>query len=178
MALNSVDDQYVGCRGNMANLVETKYLKEEMSTFEVFWNRGKEKVKEAKDGLRINNLIAIHVYTDYGVYEDLENAVSNGKDKFKDKTFTWYSLHFLLTEAIQILRKAQNKCYDTYQGTDYTYVNAKDVLNKEVRFGSFASSSLDQKVTKFLGRNLVLRFTLAKVLILLHIPSFLVRKKC
>ncbi|ROL53030.1 hypothetical protein DPX16_7972 [Anabarilius grahami] len=30
MALNSVDDQYYGCREKMANLVKTKYLKKEI----------------------------------------------------------------------------------------------------------------------------------------------------
>ncbi|XP_016322182.1 erythroblast NAD(P)(+)--arginine ADP-ribosyltransferase-like [Sinocyclocheilus anshuiensis] len=149
MAPNSADDQYKGCRENMANLVETEYLNKEIAAFKTFWQRGADYVREPKDDLKKNNLIAIYVYTDYGVYDDLKYAVYNDKEKYKDKTFTWYSLHFLLTEAIQILKRLQNKCYDTYRGTKDTYIY--DDKDKEVRFGYFTSSSLDRSRTPFFG---------------------------
>ncbi|KAL0154216.1 hypothetical protein M9458_050470, partial [Cirrhinus mrigala] len=36
MALNSVDDQYEGCRENMINKVETDYLQDELNKLSVF----------------------------------------------------------------------------------------------------------------------------------------------
>lgn len=63
---------------------------------------------------------------------------------------TWtYSLQFLLTEAIQTLKKTQQECFFTYRGTKLKFND--NVLDKEIRFGSFASSSLDINVTKDFG---------------------------
>ncbi|XDV11962.1 hypothetical protein PO909_000739 [Leuciscus waleckii] len=47
-------------------------------------------------------------------------------------------------EAIQILKKTQTKCYNTYRGTKVEF--DKTVKGKEVRFGQFASSSLDRSI--------------------------------
>ncbi|XP_016116683.1 NAD(P)(+)--arginine ADP-ribosyltransferase 1-like, partial [Sinocyclocheilus grahami] len=154
MALNSVDDQYEGCREKMTHLVETEYLNKEISNLpdcKKTWQDGERYARTPEDNLTRNNLIAIYVYTnsDINVYRDFNNAVRNGKQKYDDKTFTWYSLQFLLTEAIQILNKTQKKCYSTYRGTNVTF--NKHVLNKEVRFGSFTSSSLDRTVAEGFG---------------------------
>uniref|UniRef100_A0A673NP83 NAD(P)(+)--arginine ADP-ribosyltransferase n=1 Tax=Sinocyclocheilus rhinocerous TaxID=307959 RepID=A0A673NP83_9TELE len=80
MAPNSVDDQYNGCREKMANLVETKYMKQEMSNSESkFANAWKLAEKKCKPG---NNLtkthsVAIYVYTSstFEIYKDFNNAV-------------------------------------------------------------------------------------------------------
>uniref|UniRef100_A0A8C1Z1A9 NAD(P)(+)--arginine ADP-ribosyltransferase n=1 Tax=Cyprinus carpio TaxID=7962 RepID=A0A8C1Z1A9_CYPCA len=154
MALNSVDDQYEGCRENITDLVETEYLKKEISNlpnFKKAWQDGERNARTAEDNLTRNHLIAIYVYTnsDINVYRDFNNAGRNGKQKYDDRTFTWYSLHFLLTEAMQILNKTQKKCFVTYRGTNVIF--NKYVLNTEVRFGSFTSSSLDRTVAEGFG---------------------------
>lgn len=148
MAVNSVDDQYVNCLKEMENLVETKYLKKEIFKNKVFkksWNEGKEKYLKPKDNLTINNLIAIYVYTGGSVYKQFNQDVRNGKTKFQTKKFAWYSLHFFLTQAIQTLKKP--KCTLTYRFTNYTF--DENVLKNEIRFGSFASSSLRRKANVF-----------------------------
>ncbi|KAK2916856.1 hypothetical protein Q8A67_001230 [Cirrhinus molitorella] len=50
MALDSVDDQYDGCRENMANRVETTFLKKELknSEFSHAWNAGADVTKYSK----------------------------------------------------------------------------------------------------------------------------------
>ncbi|CAM4334533.1 unnamed protein product [Leuciscus chuanchicus] len=51
MALNSVDDQYMGCRKNTTDLVKTKYLKEEInnsSEFRDTWHDGVDVIKYSK----------------------------------------------------------------------------------------------------------------------------------
>ncbi|XP_016389164.1 T-cell ecto-ADP-ribosyltransferase 1-like [Sinocyclocheilus rhinocerous] len=150
MATNSVDDQYEGCRENMANQVEKEYLIKERknSEFNLAWRKGETRFKKPEDKLTKNHLIAIYVYTDSQVFKDFNNDARSGKQNYKDKLYKWYSLHFLLTDAIQIL-KQQNKCIKTYRGTKVKF--NEDVKNHEVRFGSFASSSLNNERAKFFG---------------------------
>ncbi|XP_056306063.1 NAD(P)(+)--arginine ADP-ribosyltransferase 2 [Danio aesculapii] len=153
MASNSVDDQYKGCRDKMANLVKTEYLKKEMSNSEEFrtaWKKGEAFVKDQVDSLTRNNLIAIYVYSDAGIYRDFNSDTRCDKIKYKQRKYKWYSLHFLLTEAIQILKKTQKKCFSTFRGTNSEF--NKNGLNKKVRFGSFVSSSLDRKIASFFGK--------------------------
>ncbi|XP_050961669.1 ecto-ADP-ribosyltransferase 5-like isoform X1 [Labeo rohita] len=154
MAPNSVDDNYDSCTKEMANLVKTKYLEKEMSDLPEFkksWQEGEVNATAPEDNLTRNHSIAIYMYTNSGfnVYRDFNNAVRSDKDKYKNNTYEWYSLHFLLTEAIQILNKTQNKCFSTYRGTNLQF--NKDVLNTTVRFGQFASSSLNRTVTEVFG---------------------------
>ncbi|KAK7168289.1 hypothetical protein R3I94_002366 [Phoxinus phoxinus] len=152
MALDSVDDQYDGCRENMSNLV-TKYLEEEINNSTEFnntWHDGVKNAKSPHDHLEQIHSVAIYVYTNNNskVYRDFNNAVRSEKQKY-NTTFKWHSLHFLVTDAIQILKETQSNCYSTYRGTTSQF--DKNVLNTEVRFGSFTSSSLDRKVAKEFG---------------------------
>ncbi|KAA0706070.1 Ecto-ADP-ribosyltransferase 5 [Triplophysa tibetana] len=151
MAPDSVDDQYDGCSKSMARKVETQYLNKEISVnisgFGTAWKNGTKKTPVGKDNLAINHLIALDVYTGIHVYNAFNNAVRAGNKEYKNLTFGWYSLHFWLTEALQILKKTQKGCKKTYRGTNAEFNNS----NKEIRLGSFTSSSLDQNVTKGFG---------------------------
>ncbi|KAK7168287.1 hypothetical protein R3I94_002364 [Phoxinus phoxinus] len=154
MVLKSVDDQYDGCTGKMADLVNTTYLEKEKSASAEFnntWRDGEKNAKSPHDHLEQIHSVAIYVYTNNNsnVYRDFNNAVRSEKQEYKNTTFKWYSLHFLVTDAIQILKETQSNCYSTYRGTTSEF--DKDVLNKEVRFGSFTSSSLDRKVATDFG---------------------------
>ncbi|XP_017210151.4 ecto-ADP-ribosyltransferase 5 [Danio rerio] len=147
MALNSVDDQYKGCTEKMADLVKTKYLEKEMS----WLNIENYNYKTAEDNLTQNHSVAIYMYTnsDVKVHRKFNMDVLSGKEKYRTDAFSWHSLHFLLTEAIQILRKTQNGCFSTYRGTNLHF--DRKVLNKEVRFGFFASSTLDRNKAESFG---------------------------
>uniref|UniRef100_A0A672NJI9 NAD(P)(+)--arginine ADP-ribosyltransferase n=1 Tax=Sinocyclocheilus grahami TaxID=75366 RepID=A0A672NJI9_SINGR len=139
MTLNSVDDQYKGCTEKMADLVKTKYLEKEKSAsaeYNKTWQEGEQKAKKAEDNLQQNHSVAIHVYTnkDSKVYSNFTRATRTDKQKYKEGTFKWYSLHFLLTEAIQIQQHSV--------GPDPSI---------EVRLSSFSSSSLDRKVIQGFG---------------------------
>ncbi|XP_048017737.1 GPI-linked NAD(P)(+)--arginine ADP-ribosyltransferase 1-like isoform X2 [Megalobrama amblycephala] len=157
MALNSVDDQYRGCTKDMANLVKTKYLQKETSDseskFSIAWKDAvnKNKNKTPGDGLTMNHLNAIYAYTSsaFDLHTNFNNAVHEDKKQYKKKKYEWYSLHFLLTDAIQILKRTQNKCFLTFRGTNITF--KKNVQNKKVRFGRFTSSSLDRKEAEPFG---------------------------
>ncbi|XP_042609937.1 ecto-ADP-ribosyltransferase 5-like [Cyprinus carpio] len=152
MAEDSVDDQYDGCTEKMTQLVETKYLENEKSAspeFKSKWENGEENAMKPEDNLEKKHSVAIYVYTGKKIYRDFNEAVRSDKGKYKTMAFKWYSLHFLLTEAIQILKKTQPKCYSTYRGVNIML--NKDVLNKKVRLGSFTSSSHDRSVAQRFG---------------------------
>uniref|UniRef100_A0A672NK86 NAD(P)(+)--arginine ADP-ribosyltransferase n=1 Tax=Sinocyclocheilus grahami TaxID=75366 RepID=A0A672NK86_SINGR len=148
MTLNSVDDQYKGCTEKMADLVKTKYLEKEKSAsaeYNKTWQEGEQKAKKAEDNLQQNHSVAIHVYTnkDSKVYSNFTRATRTDKQKYKEGTFKWYSLHFLLTEAIQIVAVAK-----------YLFHLKRCNLilfSIEVRLSSFSSSSLDRKVIQGFG---------------------------
>ncbi|KAK9978442.1 hypothetical protein ABG768_020193 [Culter alburnus] len=146
MALNSVDDQYVGCRKNMKKLVETKLLKKELNNSNDFRNAWKISEKNVTrywnifSTLNKKHKIAIYMYTHptFQIYPKFNNDTRNGKQNYRDMTYKWYSLHFLLTDAIQILKKKQNRCFDTFRGTN---VKLNGYVSTGIRFGSFTSSS-------------------------------------
>ncbi|XDV52191.1 hypothetical protein PO909_020942 [Leuciscus waleckii] len=152
-ANNSVDDQYYGCRNNMAHLVETQYLKEELinsNDFRDAWRAGENVISKLNifSKLQRKPKIAIYVYTDDRVYSRFNSDTRNGKENFIGMTYKWYSLHFLLTEAIQILKTKQNRCFDTFRGTKADF-NGR--VFKDIRFGSFTSTSLNRAKAKHFG---------------------------
>uniref|UniRef100_A0A672NK57 NAD(P)(+)--arginine ADP-ribosyltransferase n=1 Tax=Sinocyclocheilus grahami TaxID=75366 RepID=A0A672NK57_SINGR len=153
MTLNSVDDQYKGCTEKMADLVKTKYLEKEKSAsaeYNKTWQEGEQKAKKAEDNLQQNHSVAIHVYTnkDSKVYSNFTRATRTDKQKYKEGTFKWYSLHFLLTEMWAGSGPKRSAVWDvTYHGTNLKC----DVQSIEVRLSSFSSSSLDRKVIQGFG---------------------------
>ncbi|XP_067243664.1 NAD(P)(+)--arginine ADP-ribosyltransferase 2-like [Chanodichthys erythropterus] len=153
MAPDSVDDRYYGCEKKMADLVDKKYLameKNNSPNFKAAWIVADKETSKLKffSKLSRQQKIAIKVCADDNVRSEFSRDTRNGKQSFKDNTYKWYSLHFLLTEAIQILKKKENKCFDTFRGTNdkFTYESG------EVGFGSFASTSLDRERAKRFGR--------------------------
>ncbi|XP_048012681.1 erythroblast NAD(P)(+)--arginine ADP-ribosyltransferase-like [Megalobrama amblycephala] len=155
MALNSVDDKYDGCTGDMTHLVETEYLKRELnnseSDFKKSWQDFDSKNNSTKPehNMTRNHSVAIYVYTDRKVYGVFSNDTRYGKQNYTNDTYKWYSLHFLLTKAIQILKETQDKCILTYRNTKVKF--NESVKNTTVRFGQFASSSYNPNKAKFFG---------------------------
>lgn len=161
MALDSVDDIYVGCKKSMACLVET-VLQVELNNspeFRTVWQDAQHNHEPPEDDLKEKHSVAIYVYTNsrYFLYQHFNNAVRSGKQQYKDKTYTWYSLQFLLTEAIQILKETQKGCKLTYRGTNIDF--NRNVLNHQVRFGSFTSSSLSSTVAEKFGNKSCFKIT-------------------
>ncbi|KAI7803918.1 putative ecto-ADP-ribosyltransferase 5-like [Triplophysa rosa] len=136
MAPNSVDDKYEGCRQDMLNHLETFKKKEISSNLNFAGTWEKYKDKTGNDQLTANHC-----------------STRTGKANYIDETYGWYSLHFLLTDAIQILNKkqkeAQTNCMTTYRGINVPF--SESALNHEVRFGQIASSSTDRAVAKIYG---------------------------
>ncbi|KAL9868246.1 erythroblast NAD(P)(+)--arginine ADP-ribosyltransferase-like [Geothlypis trichas] len=154
MAKNSFDDQYLKCRDKMTEklpeLKRSDFLKN--GTFEKIWKKATaecENKGSCSSTLTKDQAIAVMVYTMRDVYSDFNTAVRTaGKtsQEYQDK-FYFKTLHFLLTDVLQKLRP--DKCLNVSRGVR----NFQFKVNKgdKVRFGHFASSSLDKAVAQGFG---------------------------
>uniref|UniRef100_A0A3Q2CLZ8 NAD(P)(+)--arginine ADP-ribosyltransferase n=1 Tax=Cyprinodon variegatus TaxID=28743 RepID=A0A3Q2CLZ8_CYPVA len=156
MALNSVDDMYAGCEDKMEHKVRTEFLlneKNQNKNFSLAWNEAvkyynkKWRPKHGKAPTRTltkEEIMAIYVYTmdKPKVYAEFNDAVRTQKMKYKT-TFKYHTLHFFLTSALKKLsthRGTLKRCLTGYRRVNSYF--SQDVLNKQIRFGSFTSSSM------------------------------------
>ncbi|XP_005431193.2 erythroblast NAD(P)(+)--arginine ADP-ribosyltransferase-like [Geospiza fortis] len=157
MALDSFDDQYLKCRDEMSEqlpeLKRSDFLKN--GTFEKIWKKATaecEKPGSCSSTLTKDQAIALMVYTMGDVYKEFNDAVrkaGNSSQEYRDK-FYFKTLHFMLTDVLQKLKLRRPKeCLDVFRGVkDYQFkVNTGAII----RFGQFASSSLDKTVAQGFG---------------------------
>lgn len=150
MAPNSVDDMYNGCKDQMKTKVLEEYLLNEKNTnnkFKQAWDEAEQRYNAKwKSGIRLGKeqVVAIYVYS-FGrgyICKDINTAVRTGHSTYTT-TFGYHAIHFFLTNAIQILnarKPEKERCCVVYRGVDLYF--SQDVLQKEVRFGSFTSATL------------------------------------
>ncbi|XP_067308018.1 NAD(P)(+)--arginine ADP-ribosyltransferase 2-like [Pseudorasbora parva] len=157
MAPDSVDDQYIGCRKDMKKQVETNYLQKELGNSADFRKAWQESAKNVSHSFRSKltkkHKIALYIYShpnisNIQIYRKFNNDTRHGKQNYTERKYTWYSLQFLLTDAIQILKKTQKRCFNTFRGTNVKFNGS---VSTQVRFGSFASSSLSRARAKNFG---------------------------
>ncbi|XP_039947337.1 NAD(P)(+)--arginine ADP-ribosyltransferase 2-like [Hirundo rustica] len=163
-APNSFDDQYLGCGPAMTAalpaLNRSEFQKNPL--FAEVWLKA---VAEWKDrGSRVSPLsspaqaIALRAYTmeEMRLYQQFNAAMREaGSSSWKYRNeFHFKSLHFLLTQALQKLRRP-NQCYDVHRGVKNTQFKVNK--NDKVRFGQFASSSMDIKVAWKFGHGTIFK---------------------
>ncbi|KAM4595780.1 NAD(P)(+)--arginine ADP-ribosyltransferase 1-like [Fundulus diaphanus] len=156
MALNSVDDMYDGCEDQMAHRVRTDFLLKEKAqnkNFSVAWNEAEKyynkkwRPKHGKAPSRTlvkEEIMAIYVYTtdEPKVYSEFNDAVRTQNMKYKT-VFKYHALHFFLTSALKKLSSCRNtlkRCLTGYRSVNSYF--SQDVLNKQIRFGCFTSTSM------------------------------------
>ena len=118
MADESVDDMYEGCTSEMYNKVNN-YLDEELklksTNFKPSWDMSKAIAKASYDKrecvdekLTLNHFYALFTYTGNTlVYSEFTNAVRTDKKVYtslKIPKFNFHALHFLLSDAIRLLK--------------------------------------------------------------------------
>ncbi|XP_071261121.1 ecto-ADP-ribosyltransferase 5-like [Salvelinus alpinus] len=154
MSPDSVDDMYNGCRPKMSWRVSNTYLEEEKKNPTIFnksWLNAEKcaRNKTINHNLTLKHVQAICAYTseDPPIYNVFNQACRTGKSNYT-LSFQFHSLHFLLTEAILLLKESpdQQRCYTTYRKTNMTF---KGEVNTKMRFGFFASSSFLKNLTGF-----------------------------
>ncbi|XP_066059544.1 erythroblast NAD(P)(+)--arginine ADP-ribosyltransferase-like isoform X2 [Chamaea fasciata] len=159
MAKNSFDDQYLKCSVTM-----TKKFRElqrsdfrENEQFKDDWTKATDKWKEwEKDPspLTEDQAIALMAYTmqEIQLYNQFNKAVREAGRTAAEyqNEFHFKSLHFLLTRALQKLRRPKD-CKNVIRGVkNYHFdVNKGD----KVRFGQFTSTSLSEKEAQKFGED-------------------------
>lgn len=146
---DSVDDMYYGCSHKMLIRVKRHYLPRSTreglnSTYTKLCAIKAMKTKDDYDPLSFNHFKALCAYT-AGAYDSLNRAVRNGKASYKT-SFEFHALHFLLTDAIKLLKLNQRGCYTSYRRSRLHFVGEP---GQTIRFGSFASSSLSSDLRQF-----------------------------
>ncbi|XP_047434960.1 ecto-ADP-ribosyltransferase 4-like [Mugil cephalus] len=146
---DSVDDMYYGCSHNMLIKVKRDYLPK--STNDHLYTASTTlcahkamKNKDIADLLSLDHFRALCAYT-AGAYADLNRAVRKGKTFYRN-SFEFHALHFLLSDAIRLLKLNQGTCFTTYRRSRRLFSSQ---VGQTIRFGSFASSSLSNNLTQF-----------------------------
>ncbi|XP_072892357.1 ecto-ADP-ribosyltransferase 5-like [Hemitrygon akajei] len=106
------------------------------------------------DGLRREHLLAVYAYTDskcnnfYSVF-NAAVRMDGADDSVYAAKFPFKSVHYLLSVALARLREMAGRA----PGTTYRGMSRPVILPKEpkMRFGHFASSSLDKNIAKKYG---------------------------
>ncbi|KAM4583561.1 LOW QUALITY PROTEIN: ecto-ADP-ribosyltransferase 5-like [Odontesthes bonariensis] len=155
MAPNSVDDMYTTCEGEMLKKVMAPgFIQNERNkdtTFSLAWDEAEKKWnrkpgKKPSGILTKEQIMAIYAYTldKPKIYPEFNIAVRTKKNEYKT-TFKYHALHFFLTSAIKTLNSLKpeaERCLTGFRRVD-SY-SREDALNKQIRFGSFTSSSMDR----------------------------------
>ncbi|KAM8880394.1 LOW QUALITY PROTEIN: ecto-ADP-ribosyltransferase 4-like [Spinachia spinachia] len=161
MAEKAVDDMYLGCNESMTKRI--KYFeKKNTKEFVKVWNKAHQcaikrlSIRDKGDeALTKDHMQAICVYTSgyLAFYKTFNDEVQKGRDT--STSFPFYSLHFWLTSAVQILGKGQPDCHITYRRSKTKFIGK---VNQIMRFGSFTSSSMITTLTQF-GNNTCFKIT-------------------
>nr|XP_046264367.1 NAD(P)(+)--arginine ADP-ribosyltransferase 1-like [Scatophagus argus] len=149
LSLDSVDDMYYGCSQKMLIRVKNYYLPRNTrddlhSTYTKLCALKAMKNKDTYDVLSWNHFRALCAYT-AGAYDGLNRAVRKGRASYKT-SFEFHALHFLLSDAIRLLKLHQRGCYTTYRRSKLLFSGES---GQTIRFGSFASSSLNKDLRQF-----------------------------
>lgn len=154
-AQNAFDDQYVDCVDKM-DKIAPRLLEEDMRMNKKLndsWNSAKKYWERIKNTVsypsQFNNFhgTALVAYTGNIAY-DFNRAV--GIFRLNKHNFHFKGFHYYLTRALQLLHSG--RCYTVYRGSKsrFSYRGKGNV-----RFGQFASSSLDRDIAmnKFHGKS-------------------------
>ncbi|XP_061443330.1 erythroblast NAD(P)(+)--arginine ADP-ribosyltransferase-like [Rhineura floridana] len=167
MALNSFDDQYKGCERVMEKELQ-KLHQSELLKNKNYTKAWKEAINRWKDkkwpsSLKPEYATAIMAYTfeEPRLYPDFNSAVREAGKSMEHyrNHFSFKTLHFLLTRALQDLRTSnppRPQCYMVFHGVSNIHFSTTE--KAIVRFGQFTSSSENEAIAKGFAEGLGLSF--------------------
>ncbi|NWY60199.1 NARE ribosyltransferase, partial [Chionis minor] len=167
MAPNSFDDQYRGCSHMMEKelkeLNRTEFARNSIyaDTWAIAtkeWQSWRHRSPQSL-ALRPEQAIALLAYTQAGpLYPEFNKAVreaGRSRREYLDN-FHFKTLHFLLTEALHSLQDARPpQCYHVFRGVKGIRFTTQQ--GQIIRFGYFASSSLQLEKSKRFGEDTVFK---------------------
>ncbi|XP_074716734.1 erythroblast NAD(P)(+)--arginine ADP-ribosyltransferase-like [Strix uralensis] len=165
MAPNSFDDQYRGCGRMMEEELEelnrteftcNRVYAEAWTLAAAEWRNRQGHVPQPP-ALRPEHAVALLAYTlQEPLYREFNAAVreaGRSREKYLG-AFCFKTLHFLLTEALRVLRDAQpRRCHRVYRGVQGIRFSAQQ--HQSVRFGHFTSTSLQNKTSQLFGQDTI-----------------------
>ncbi|XP_036438901.1 erythroblast NAD(P)(+)--arginine ADP-ribosyltransferase-like [Colossoma macropomum] len=151
MAPDAVDDTFSECRDKMMQKVTAqggllqKELKANKDFADMWRGHGGTCEKQIYRG-RAHHLAALQAYGNSGVhfrktFNRLIQTKGSNATTYNDE-FPFKSLHFLLTDALQLLNYSKT-CSTVYFGTNNQYTAE---IGKEVRFGRFIGASIRESL--------------------------------
>ncbi|NXY39965.1 NRT2 ribosyltransferase, partial [Pomatorhinus ruficollis] len=155
MAWDSFDDQYLQCSEHLSENVLELQVSDfcKNGEFVRSWAKARAQWKNrgsVSSRLTPDQAIALMAYTmkDMKLYKQFNDAVHEaGSSSWKYRNeFHFKSLHFLLTQALQKLRRP-DECQDVFRGVNR--VQYKVEKDDEVRFGQFTLASLNETTQGF-----------------------------
>ncbi|KAF7223804.1 NAD(P)(+)--arginine ADP-ribosyltransferase 2 [Nothobranchius furzeri] len=140
---------YLGCSQRKLIKVKRHYLPRSTadglnSTYTKLCALKAMQSREFYDQPSFDHFKALCAYT-AGSYSDLNQAVRTGWAS-DSTTFRFHALHFLLSDAIRLLKVNQRSCYTSFRRSRLLFLGKP---GQTTRFGSFASSSLNKKLRHF-----------------------------
>ncbi|NXD03324.1 NRT2 ribosyltransferase, partial [Certhia familiaris] len=163
MSPSSFDDQYQGCVPAMTAALPALNQSEFQNNpvFAQAWAMAVamwQSWGSPLSPLSPEEAIAIMAYSidNSKLYWEFNAAVRTAGSSRREyrHSFHYKTLHFLLTQAVLKLREAQGqKCHDVFRGVHDVQFEAQP--GDEVRFGQFASTSLDREVAEGYGSDTV-----------------------
>ena len=166
LAPDTFDDAYVGCSEEMEEKA-VLLLEKEMANHPLLresWKTAQKAWEQKRPGLilppgfRSQHGIAIMVYTNSSntLYRELNRAVRTGGGSWESymSHFPFKALHFYLTRALQLLRGGGGCSREpgqmVFRGVRTIRFEPKRLWDS-IRFGQFASSSLNEAVARSFG---------------------------
>ncbi|XP_063013266.1 erythroblast NAD(P)(+)--arginine ADP-ribosyltransferase-like [Melospiza melodia melodia] len=164
MAPDSFDDKYQGCDTKMiaelpalnnSEFQQNPLFAQALLNATAKWRGQKSPVSSLSSPAQA---IALMAYTMNELYREFNEAVrtaGRSSQEYRDN-FHFKMLHFLLTQALVMLRQAQNgQCHNVYLGVCKYRFKAKP--SDMVRFGQFSSASQNEKTAQHFGSAMVLQ---------------------
>ncbi|XP_075053975.1 ecto-ADP-ribosyltransferase 5-like [Mixophyes fleayi] len=159
MMSDAFDDQYIGCAREMEREIP-KILEQEKKyrQFAIMWYLAEQtwmKIKQYNilpPDFKDEYGIAIILYTKespFPIYQQLNRnmSIAGRSRKHYMNKFNFKALHFYLTRGLQVLGTGCEGRSQAYRGTWMSYNN----VSPNIRFGHFASSSLNPKIALRFG---------------------------
>ncbi|XP_068035032.1 NAD(P)(+)--arginine ADP-ribosyltransferase 2-like [Anomalospiza imberbis] len=162
MARDSFDDQYRGCGHAMSVALPALYNFEYQKNPQFAWGWFHADAEWRKRGSPVSPLaspwhaIAVMAYTMKYLYKDFNAAVRVAGHSHQEyrNNFHFKTLHFLLTDALVMLRNAQQaKCHHVFRGVRDVHFKAR--RGQRIRFGQFTSTSLSKEIAQKYGTDTI-----------------------
>ncbi|NXB77381.1 NRT2 ribosyltransferase, partial [Donacobius atricapilla] len=162
MARDSFDDRYEGCGPAMTTALTALNRFEFLRNPHFAWFWPQAAAEWHKRGSHVSPLaspaqaIALMAYTMSDLYREFNAAVrvaGRSPQQYRDN-FHFKTLHFLLTQALETLRHAQNRqCRRVFRGVQDVHYIAR--RGQRVRFGQFTSTSLSNETAQTYGTDTI-----------------------